>query len=123
MTLNEANQLKKGDVVWWDDPDAAYCSRLYTIKNVAVTPNLVAIEDMSGDFIECLFKELSLAVEKTYRVKVYWEMCGEVEVKAYSRTHAKQEALEAPLPESGTWEYVADSANVDKELDVQEIKP
>ena len=68
-----------------------------------------------------IFKRSELMPISKYAVKVYWEMCADVEVKAYSKTHAKQEAIDAPLPESGTWEYVSDSANVDKGIDVQEI--
>lgn len=31
-------------------------------------------------------------------------------------------AVDAPLPSSDSWEYVPDSANVDEEMDIHEIK-
>jgi hypothetical protein len=60
---------------------------------------------------------------KKYRVKLYWEMSAEVEVEAASPSAAAEAAKDGPLPSSDGWEYVADSANVDLELDVQPINP
>lgn len=121
MKLQDAAKLSVGDSVWWDDPDDGACSRLCKIKTIRIGGVIIFIEDDKGDFLECEAYELSLAGEKTYRVKVYWEMSGEVEVKAYSKAHAVKEAIDAPLPPSDEWQYVPDSANVDKDMDVQEI--
>jgi hypothetical protein len=55
-----------------------------------------------------------------FRVKLYWEMCGEVEVEADSVDQAMQKAIDGPLPESS--EYVSDSANVDP-IDVTLVNP
>jgi hypothetical protein len=60
--------------------------------------------------------------EKTYRVKLYWEMCAEVEVKATSKKAAIQAAIDGPLPSCDIQEYVSDSANVDP-MDVSEVSP
>ena len=54
-----------------------------------------------------------------FRVKLYWEMSGEVEVEADSPEQAAQKAIDGPLPESS--EYVSDSANCDAETDVQQV--
>lgn len=54
---------------------------------------------------------------KKYICKVYWEMCGEVEVEANGETEASLKALLAPLPKSG--EYVCDSINCDPDSDVE----
>jgi len=48
-------------------------------------------------------------------------MCGEVEVEAKSPAEAAKLAVDAPLPSSDNQEYVPDSANVDEELDVDEV--
>jgi hypothetical protein len=60
--------------------------------------------------------------EKHYRVKLYWEMCAEVEVKATSKKAAIAAAIDGPLPSCDIQEYVADSANVDP-MDVSEMSP
>jgi hypothetical protein len=49
-------------------------------------------------------------------------MSAEVEVWATSEASAVEEAINAPLPSSDTWEYVPDSANVDDSLDIHEVK-
>jgi hypothetical protein len=49
--------------------------------------------------------------------KVYWEMCGEVEVEADTVEEAATKAMDAPLPTSA--EYVPDSINCDPETDVR----
>jgi hypothetical protein len=58
---------------------------------------------------------------KKYRCKVYWEMCGEVEVEAENKGAAMRLAVDAPLPPSDEQTYVDDSANVEL-MDVVEIK-
>jgi len=121
MRIQDIHKLSVGDSVWWDDPDNRICSRLYKIKSIDIGGVIIFIEDENGDSLECEAHELSPAVEKLFRVKVYWEMCGEVEVKAYSKKHAAQVAIDAPLPSSSDWQYVPDSANVDDEMDVYEI--
>ncbi len=106
MTLNEAKLLVAGTVVWWDDPDCGTCSRLYTIKTVTVRGNIVSIEEPNGDFLECLPKEISLTNQRTprkFKVKICWNMEGEVEVLAYSKGHAIIEAIDAPLPSAQNW--------------------
>ena len=56
-----------------------------------------------------------------FKVKLYWEVGGEVEVEADSPQEAVEKALgpEIPLPENP--EYVQDSQNCDVETDVQEV--
>ncbi len=58
---------------------------------------------------------------KKYRVKLYWEMCAEVEVEAPNKAAAAELAKDGPLPSSDNWQYVPDSANVDETMDVQKI--
>lgn len=58
---------------------------------------------------------------KKYRVKLYWEMCAEVEVEAPNKKVAAQMAIDGPLPSCDIQEYVSDSANVDP-MDVQQVK-
>ena len=124
MNASEAKQLKAGDVVWWDDPDSGICSRPYKIKTVHVDNGFVGIEDVSGDYLECFARELSLTtVPRKFKVKISWTMEGEVEVEAYSKGHAIIEAVNAPLPSSDTWSYVPDSCVVvNPSGDVQEVK-
>lgn len=55
-----------------------------------------------------------------FRVKLYWEMCGEVEVEADSVDQAIEKAVDGPLPQSS--EYVMDSANADP-IDVTLVNP
>lgn len=56
-----------------------------------------------------------------YRVKLYWEMCAEVEVEAPNKKAAIQAAIDGPLPSCDIQEYVPDSANADP-MDVVRIK-
>ena len=58
---------------------------------------------------------------KKYRCKVYWEMCGEVEVEAPTKKSAYTMAMDAKLPTGKGIEYVPDSFNIDP-MDVVEIK-
>jgi len=55
-----------------------------------------------------------------YNCKVYWEMCGEVEVEANGETEASEKAMNAPLPVAS--EYVIDSINCDPDSDVQVVE-
>ena len=55
-----------------------------------------------------------------YVCKVYWEMCGEVKVKASSLSEASLKACDAPLP-TVNLEYVPDSISCDPSTDVQPI--
>ena len=49
---------------------------------------------------------------KTYRVPVVWSMMGFVEVQAESLSEARHEALDAPLPEDGS--YLEGSFEIDE---------
>jgi len=59
MTLEQAKQLHKGDMVWWNDPDNSTCSRMYTILEIEIIGETVRIVDMTGDVLECFSCELS----------------------------------------------------------------
>ena len=48
---------------------------------------------------------------KTYRVPVVWQMYGYVTVEAESLSEAQHEAMDAPLPEEGS--YVEGSFEID----------
>lgn len=60
MTAKEVMDLKAGQRVFWDDPDDGICSREYVINRVAITDEMVTIEDEDGDVLECHAKELAL---------------------------------------------------------------
>jgi hypothetical protein len=49
---------------------------------------------------------------KTYRVPVVWQMYGYVEVQAESMSEAVNNAMEAPLPEDGS--YIEGSFELDE---------
>lgn len=49
---------------------------------------------------------------KTYRVPVVWTMMGYVTVEAESLSEAQREAMNAPLPEDGS--YLEDSFEIDE---------
>jgi len=121
MKIADIKQLKRGDKVFWNDPDNGACSRIYDIDTIQiVNPEMVRILEDGASELECPPKELTKA--KKYRAKLYWEMSAEVEVWATSEASAVEEAINAPLPSSDTWEYVPDSANVDDSLDIHEVK-
>ena len=56
-----------------------------------------------------------------YVCKVYWEMCGEVRVKADDSSEASLKACDAPLPKLCESVYVPDSISCDPNTDVQRI--
>jgi hypothetical protein len=56
-----------------------------------------------------------------YRAKVYWEMCGEIEVEADSPEQAAEIAMDGNTPFPEEKEYVTDSVNCDPECDVHPI--
>lgn len=121
MKIQDIKKLKRGDRVFWNDPDHGQCSRAYLIEMIRIdNPERIRIEEKDGSVLECPPAELVPA--KKYRAKVYWEMCSEVEVWARDKASGIAAAVEAPLPSSDTWEYVPDSANVDEELDIHEIE-
>jgi len=121
MNLKQVKALKRGDRVFWNDPDNGECSRIYKIHTIrVVNPKMVRILENGASELECPPEEL--APVKKYAVKVYWEMSAEHEVWATNKSHAVQTAMEAPLPPSNEWTFTPDSENVDKELDVQEIQ-
>jgi hypothetical protein len=49
---------------------------------------------------------------KTYKIPVVWQMMGHVEVEAESMTEAINEAMDASLPDNGS--YVEGSFEVDE---------
>jgi hypothetical protein len=49
---------------------------------------------------------------KTYKIPVVWQMIGHVEVQAESLIEAINEAMDAPLPEDGS--YIEGSFEVDE---------
>lgn len=57
-----------------------------------------------------------------YNVKVYWEVCGVVEVEANSPQEAADKAMGPDVPLPNKIDYVEDSINVDVDLDVHEVK-
>ena len=57
---------------------------------------------------------------QTYTLPVYWELRGEIVVKARSLKEAMEKAAEIPLPKHG--DYVSDSLNIDEEI-AKEWKP
>jgi len=59
MSLRQIHRLHRDDQVFWRDPDAGLCSRLYTILSIWIKGNIVTIVDMRGDVLECYARELS----------------------------------------------------------------
>jgi len=57
-----------------------------------------------------------------YRAKVYWEMCGEIEVEADSPEQAAEIAMDGNTPFPDEKEYVPDSVNCDPTCDVHPIE-
>jgi len=59
MTIDEAERLKRGDVVIWNDPDDGICTKAITVSRVTVIGDTVCLVDRdSGDCIECFAGEL-----------------------------------------------------------------
>jgi len=52
--------VKKGDKVFWNDPDDGSCSREYVVKEIKVHPDLVRIEGVDGSVLECPPDELEI---------------------------------------------------------------
>lgn len=61
MTAEQVRQLHRGDQVYWTDPDEDTCSRMYTIQEIQIdeAEGVAKITDVSGDYLECFFEELS----------------------------------------------------------------
>ena len=59
MTEEEVKALRRGDEVYWTDPDDGACSRHYVILVITVRGDCVSIMDLSGDTLECFAEELS----------------------------------------------------------------
>lgn len=53
-------KLRKGDEIFWNDPDGGKCSRCYTIADIKYSGDMVKITDVSGDYIECLLSEIKI---------------------------------------------------------------
>lgn len=58
MRMQDILKLHNGDEVFWEDPDEGGCSRHYTIATIEVKGDVVCIEDVDGDYLECLPREL-----------------------------------------------------------------
>lgn len=59
MSITDANNLKPGDEVFWNDPDAGECSRKIVIASIKRRVlGVYSIVDESGDHIDCYAREL-----------------------------------------------------------------
>jgi hypothetical protein len=61
MSITDANHLKPGDEVFWNDPDDGDgdCSRKIVIASIKRrVPGVYSIVDKSGDHVECYAREL-----------------------------------------------------------------
>jgi len=63
MTLKEANKLRRGDEVYWTDPDDDLCSRAMVIKEIEISidgdMDVACIIAYDGYELECPIEELS----------------------------------------------------------------
>jgi len=60
MNLNEVENLKSGDKVYWNDPDDGLCSRWYDIETIEIVGDIVSIVEPDGSHLSCFMEELSL---------------------------------------------------------------
>jgi hypothetical protein len=58
MMLN-VHELRNGDEVYWNDPDGGLCSRHIVIREIRIDGEVVVIDGIEGDHLECLVCELS----------------------------------------------------------------
>lgn len=59
MRKSQVKELLTGDQVYWNDPDADLCSRVYTILTIEwIDENVVRIVDPDGTELEALISEL-----------------------------------------------------------------
>lgn len=59
MTTKDIKKLHSGDEVFWNDPDNGECSRFINIQKIKIIGDIVTIQDINGDTLECLPEELS----------------------------------------------------------------
>ena len=59
MKRSEVQKLQPGDEVYWNDPDEGICSKYITIREIAVTGDVVLIKGQDGSSLECFADELS----------------------------------------------------------------
>ena len=59
MTPDELKLLKRGDKVYWEDPDSDVdCSRMIIIGAVKLNGDVVTVEDVEGYDFECSAEDL-----------------------------------------------------------------
>lgn len=51
--------LRPGDEVHWIDPDGDSCSRDYRIKTIEIKGEVICIESVEADILECFANEIS----------------------------------------------------------------
>ena len=59
MTFEEVARLRRGDEVFWNDPDEGLCSRYLIIQTIEVKGNIVVIQEDDGTNLECFAEELT----------------------------------------------------------------
>ena len=59
MNEEQVLALKRGDKVYWNDPDDGFTSRYITIQSVKTQGEVVCIYGIDGDELECFAEELS----------------------------------------------------------------
>lgn len=104
-------------VGYYQDPAGRFDGR-WCIKDQKGEPYWVGSKAQVESYIERT--NIFVPVNK-YRVRVYWEMCGEVEVYAPNISEAHLKAVDCALTEIEQADYVPDSINVDPDVDIQQI--
>jgi len=59
LQMFDVTKLVAGDEVYWSDPDGGKCSRHIRINHIKINGDVVSIEDVNGDCVECFASELS----------------------------------------------------------------
>ena len=59
MATNWTLGLKRGDEVYWNDPDGGRCSRQLKIQEIEFCADFIRIVDEDGGVLEVLPEELS----------------------------------------------------------------
>jgi len=57
--IENLDELRNGDEVWWNDPDDGACSRSYIIRYIEVKGDIVCISSQDGEYLECFASELA----------------------------------------------------------------
>lgn len=60
MTLKASQQLKRGDMVLWTDPDNQACSKTIHIKQIEFRGAMLGLTGFDGSYTEVLPSELTL---------------------------------------------------------------